>query len=133
MKVFSNIYLPGTKLAWSFKSNNRAKELYLWNNTGRSGFIFNGIGLGFHREGKKYHINLNISKKRPSPKTVGLFLSETGDFQAWEQSQSVFSGKSIGGLVTGYFGIYKVGSFVKDSGLFYELTDSGWELHHFRN
>ena len=128
MKVFTNIYLPQRKLAWKFRSNRSAKELFLWNHTGRGGALFEGVGLGFHRKGREYHINLNIPSKRPSPKTVGIFLSNSGDFESWEKKTEIFSGKSIGGLVTGYFGIYKIGSFVKESGLFYELTDIGWQL-----
>ena len=128
MKVFVNKFISIEKPAWLFRSNSSAKRLFLWNNTGHKGSCFNGVSLGFKKIGRSYHISINKPLKRPSSKTVGIYISETGEFEAWENQSSIFSGKSIGGLVTGFVGIYKIGSVVRDSGLFYKLTEKGWEL-----
>lgn len=129
MKVFTNCLLSGEVLAWHFRSNRSAKELFLWNNTGKSGFVFNGVSLSFKKTKKQYHVAVNIPHKLPSSKTIGIFVSESGSYVAWEKTADIFSGKSIGGIITGFIGIYKLGSVVYDMGVYYKLTENGWTLH----
>jgi hypothetical protein len=84
--------------------------------------------LSFNRKGRSYYINLNKPKKAPSNKTVGIFISETGDFRGWESDKEIFSGKSIGGLINGFIGIFKLGAVVQELGVYYKLTENGWKL-----
>lgn len=108
-------------------SGGRSLEMY--NNTGRMGRKFEGIYLGYRRDGRKYILSLNRSKFRKAiEKVVGIWVSDS-DYEVLSTGE-MWTGKTKKyEVVIGRFGIYNVGSVILHDGRRWELNaERGWVI-----
>lgn len=123
MKVWVNTPMTGDETGWELDSGRR---LVLINKTGQTGDCIKNVNLGCIRRNRTHYIFLNKPTKRPSSKTVGVFV--------WHEKYTAFCGerfvghsKGKGGI-DGMFGIYNVGTVIElKDGTWYELEEErGW-------
>jgi len=123
MRVWINKEMTGEETGWELSSG---RHLILVNKTGQSGRCIVNVNLGYVRKKRTHYIFLNKPLKRPSDKTVGIFVWD-GEYVAYTGER--FVGISRGRLgIDGMFGIYSVGTLIETSdGSEFELrSEAGW-------
>lgn len=123
MIVWVNKPMTGDEVGWKLSSG---RSLVLVNNTGQAGQCIKNVNLGYVRKNRTHYIYLNKPRKRPSSKTVGVFVWP-GPYTAYCGERFVGKTKGNGGI-DGMFGIYNVGTLIEvEDGTWYELSkDEGW-------
>jgi hypothetical protein len=128
VRVWTNFSLKGNVMSWK-AIGGRSLEMY--NNTGRIGRCFDGIYLGYRRDGRKYILSLNRSKFRKKvEKVAGIWVSDS-DYTVLTTGE-MWTGKTKHGQsIIGRFGIYNVGSVIFHEGRYWLLKkETGWVIIH---
>lgn len=126
MKIWLNRSISNEETCWSL--NSKGHYLVLVNKIGMYGTCFEECSLGWKRVGKTSFIFINEPRKRPSVKTFGVFISEV-DYEVFDPKDEVFTAPRRKIKHKGRFGVYNIGTIIKEADLFYELTEEhGWEV-----